>query len=70
MRSTNPVVMYRICTVEIKASQTFNDVHLKSLQQWNSYSNNKGGMLLYDGEMEFTTKEKIEILNWKHTKIF
>ncbi len=51
--------------IEIKASQTFQESHLKPMQQWNSFSNNIGGLLLYDGEQEFTRKDKIRLQNWK-----
>lgn len=51
--------------IEIKASQTFQESYLKPMQQWNSFSNNTGGILLYDGEQEFTRKDKIRMQNWK-----
>lgn len=55
----------KLIPVEIKSAQTFREEFLKSMTLWNSYSNNKGGILLYDGEMEFKRKDKIEVLNWR-----
>ncbi len=37
------------------------------MHQWNGYSNINGGLLLYDGEQEFTTKDNIKIQNWRST---
>ncbi|OFY83052.1 MAG: AAA family ATPase [Bacteroidetes bacterium RIFCSPLOWO2_12_FULL_35_15] len=51
--------------IQIKASQTFQESHLKPMQQWNNFSGNVGGLLLYDGEQEFTRKDKIRMQNWK-----
>ena len=51
--------------IEIKASQTFQESYLKPMQQWNSFSTNKGGLLLYDGQQEYTRTDKIKIQNWK-----
>jgi hypothetical protein len=35
------------------------------MHQWNNFSNNHGGLLLYDGDQEFTTKNKIKVQNWR-----
>ena len=56
----------KLIPIEIKAAQTFQESYLKPMQQWNGFSKNKGGLLLYDGEQEFTRKDKIKIINWRN----
>ena len=51
--------------IEIKAAQTFQQNFFKPIQHWNSFSNNTKGILLYDGAMEFKTKEGYLVKNWK-----
>lgn len=51
--------------MEIKRAQTFKEEYLKPMQQWNSYSRNKGGRFIYDGIQEYIRKDKIEVLNWR-----
>lgn len=58
----------KLLPIEIKSSQTYNEEFTRSLRKWNNYSGNKGGILLYDGKLEMTTKEKIQVLNWKNFK--
>lgn len=58
----------KLIPIEIKSSQTYNGEFTRSLLKWNNYSGNKGGILLYDGKLEMTTKEKIQVLNWKNFK--
>ncbi len=55
----------KIIPVEIKASATFAESHIKNISQWNKITGNSGGVLLYNGETEFTRSDKIKISNWK-----
>ncbi|MCC6691194.1 MAG: ATP-binding protein [Bacteroidia bacterium] len=55
----------KLIPVEIKSAQTFNDNHLKSIRQWNGFSENTGGLLLYDGKQEFRSSDKISVQNWR-----
>lgn len=58
----------KLIPVEIKAADTFIESHIKNLVQWNKITANSGGVLLYNGETEFTLSDKIKITNWKkHT---
>jgi hypothetical protein len=54
----------KLFPMEIKSTQTFKEEFLKPMQQWNSYSRNKGGMFIYDGKQEFIRKDKIAVQNW------
>ncbi|HWY12786.1 MAG TPA: DUF4143 domain-containing protein, partial [Bacteroidia bacterium] len=56
----------KLLPIEIKSAQTFQDSYLKSIQQWNGFSKNKGGLLLYDGKQEFINSNKVKIQNWRH----
>ncbi len=51
--------------IEIKSAQTFSKDFLTNLKKFKSYSDVLKGILLYDGEMEFTTEDGFEVLNWK-----
>lgn len=55
----------KLLPIEVKSAQTFQASYLKPMLQWNSFSKNKGGFLLYDGKMEFTHASKINIQNWR-----
>ena len=52
-------------SIEIKSAQTYQEQFLKPIKQWNSISDNIGGTLLYDGGMEFESKDGFKIQNWK-----
>ena len=52
-------------SIEIKSAQTYQEQFLKPIKQWNSISDNIGGTLLYDGTMEFESKDGFKIQNWK-----
>ncbi len=52
--------------VEIKSASTFNMDFTKAIDKFNAYSASKGGQIIYDGEMEFTSKEGIEVKNWRN----
>lgn len=54
--------------VEIKSSQTFQEDHLHAMNQWNAFSGNKGGLLLYDGVQEFRKTNGIRVQNWRTIK--
>jgi len=51
--------------IEIKSAQTFSKDFLSNLKKFKSYSDVLKGILLYDGEMEFTTEDGFEVQNWK-----
>ena len=51
--------------IEIKSAQTFSKDFLTNLKKFKSYSDVLKGILLYDGEMEFTTEDGFEVQNWK-----
>ncbi len=55
----------RLLPVEIKSAQTFQEDHLHSMNQWNGFSGNKGGLLLYDGTQEFKKTNGIKVQNWR-----
>ncbi len=55
----------KLYPVEIKASQTFNESHLKAMHQWNGFSQNTGGLLLFDGKQEFVRTDQIKVMNWR-----
>lgn len=51
--------------IEIKSAQTFSKDFLNNLKKFRSYSRSEKGVLLYDGQMEFTTEDGFEVLNWR-----
>ena len=51
--------------VEIKASSTFSESHIKNIQQWNKITGMSGGLLLNNGEMDFNRTDKIRVSNWE-----
>ena len=51
--------------VEIKSGQTFQEAHFQSINQWNGFSDNKGGLLLYDGAQEFRKTNGMDVRNWR-----
>jgi predicted AAA+ superfamily ATPase len=55
----------QLLPVEIKSAQTFQEDYLNSMNQWNNFSGNKGGTLLYDGEQEFVKANGTRIKNWR-----
>lgn len=55
----------KLIPVEIKAADTFQPEYLKSIMQWNGFSNNQGGLLFYSGEISFTTASKVKVMNWR-----
>ena len=56
----------RLLPIEIKSAQTFQEDQLHSMNQWNGFSGNKGGLLLYDGIQEFRKSNGIRIQNWRN----
>lgn len=54
--------------IEIKSAQTYRPEHTFSLQKWMTLSKSKRGLLIYDGDLEFTTKEKIKVMNLRNAK--
>jgi len=55
----------RLLPIEIKSGQTFQESFLNSMSQWNGFSGNKGGLLLYDGAQEFKKANGIKVQNWR-----
>jgi len=55
----------QLMAIEIKSAQTFSSDFIKSLKKFNGLSGETGGILIYDGEMEFTSKDLIKVTNWK-----
>lgn len=55
----------KLIPIEIKAADTFQPEYLKSIMQWNGFSNNQGGLLFYSGEISFTTASKVKVMNWR-----
>jgi predicted AAA+ superfamily ATPase len=56
----------KITPFEIKAAATFNDSFLKNLREWMRVSQTPEGILLYNGELEFKGKDKVQVMNWKN----
>lgn len=56
----------KITPFEIKSGATFNDSFLKNLRNWMKVSLNNEGILLYNGELEFRGKDRIQVMNWKN----
>ena len=55
----------QLIAIEIKSAQTFSSDFIKGLKKFNGLSGETGGILIYDGEMEFTSKDLIKVTNWK-----
>lgn len=55
----------KIIPFEIKIGATFNESYLKNVRHWMKISDVKEGVLLYNGEMEFKTKDRVQVSNWK-----
>ncbi|MBK9250015.1 MAG: ATP-binding protein [Ignavibacteria bacterium] len=51
--------------IEIKASQTFQESHLKPMLRWQHISGISHGLLLYDGEQEFDRQDSVNVRNWR-----
>lgn len=59
----------QLIAIEIKSAQTFSSDFVKGLKKFNALSGQTGGVLIYDGEMEFTSQELIKVINWKSALI-
>lgn len=55
----------RLIAIEIKSAQTFSSDFIKGLKKFSELSGEAGGILIYDGEMEFTLESMIKVANWK-----
>ncbi len=55
----------QLIATEIKSAQTFSSDFIKGLKKFNALSGEPGGLLIYDGEMEFTSHDLIKVANWK-----
>lgn len=54
-----------LIAIEIKAAQTYQENFLKPIHKWNSFSQQEKGTLLYDGTLEFNSKEGYVVKNWR-----
>jgi predicted AAA+ superfamily ATPase len=54
---------------EIKSTETFHESLLKGLEKWRKISQSTDGVLLYNGKIELTGKNQIDILNWRNYKL-
>ncbi|HRN73598.1 MAG TPA: DUF4143 domain-containing protein [Ginsengibacter sp.] len=50
--------------VEIKSAETFSNDFTKNLNKIISYSGVKGGIVIYNGKIQFTSSEGIRVVNW------
>ena len=55
----------KLIPIEIKSAQTFQERYLQSIHLWNGFSKNKGGILLYDGQQEFSKTNGMKVQNWR-----
>ncbi|MCO5258605.1 MAG: ATP-binding protein [Crocinitomicaceae bacterium] len=51
--------------VEIKSAQTFSNDFSNNLLKLKNYANIQQGIVVYNGTMEFTNSNNIEVVNWK-----
>jgi len=51
--------------VEMKSSQTFSEDFTKSIKQWNNFSGQKGGYIIFDGDSYFVRSDGFKIMNWR-----
>lgn len=50
--------------VEIKSAQTFSNDFINNLKKIKSYANIKNSIVVYDGNMEFTTTDDTQVTKW------
>ena len=48
-----------------KSAQTFSTDFEKNLTAFNSARKENGGMIVYDGKMDFISSKQTEVFNWK-----
>ena len=61
-------MLYRIGKlqkIEIKSSQTFSEDFTKPIKQWNNFSGQKGGYIIFDGDTYFVRSDGFKIMNWR-----
>lgn len=54
-----------ILPIEIKSAQTYSTNFISNLKSFNKIANCEESVLLYDGNIEFTTSENISVMHWK-----
>jgi len=59
----------QLLPIEIKSAQTFNNDFLANIKKFNSYANNTGGQVIYDGTLEFEAENGIVVKNWRNAII-
>ena len=60
------VQIWELTTIfEQKSAQTFSTDFEKNLTAFNSARKENGGMIVYDGKMDFISSKQIEVFNWK-----
>jgi predicted AAA+ superfamily ATPase len=55
----------QLLAVEIKSAQTYSKDFSNSIKRLMGFSDIKKGLVIYDGDMEFSGSDGIELLNWK-----
>ena len=55
----------QLLAVEIKSAQTYSKDFSNNIKRLMGFSDIKKGLVVYDGEMEFSGSDGIELLNWK-----
>lgn len=51
--------------IEIKSAQTFSNDFTANLKKIKDYANIQNAVVVYNGMMEFTTNDHIEVINWE-----
>lgn len=51
--------------IEIKSAQTFSNDFKRNLEKIKNYANIQQGVVVYNGKMEFSTTDDIQVINWE-----
>jgi predicted AAA+ superfamily ATPase len=55
---------HSIIPIEVKSAQTYATDFEKNLLSFNTARGEKGGMIIYDGKIEFKSSNNTEVFNW------
>ena len=58
-----------VLPIEIKSAKTFANDFVRNIHVWNDWANNKGGLVVFDGDAEMERSNNITVSNWKNMKI-
>ena len=58
-----------VLPIEIKSAKTFANDFVRNIHAWNDWANNKGGLVVFDGDAEMERSNNITVSNWKNMKI-